>query len=171
MVMAFYDYRCLPCGKMDAVLAQMMQDYPQVRFVFRDWPMAGADWSVSETASAIGVALWQQQGEVMWRRYHQALFNVAQSEGKITVEDIAQVVKALRVVVPGQQAIAKARRVLRSNAQLAEKLSLSNLPTVIVLPAQGATIENSTVFISTVSPQVIQAAIIRGLREHKAQAN
>lgn len=167
MVMAFYDYRCLPCGKMDAVIAQMMHDFPQVRFVFFDWPMAGAGWSVSETASAIAVALWQQQGDAVWQQYHLTLFSMAQQQGKVEVEDIARVVKAMHIAVPEKQAITQARRVLSRSALLARRLQLSNLPTVIVMPVQGATMHNTSVFIRAVSASEFQAAIVRGLRGGK----
>lgn len=157
VVTHFYDYRCVPCGKMSAVMMQMVHDNPRVRFVFRDWPMAGEGWASSETASAIGISLWQQQGEAIWLRYYQAMF-----KENLQAEDIAHVVRSLQVAVPSQTAVTRARRIMDNNAQLAHKLNLSNLPTLIVMPAQGAAMENTSVFISTVSAGELQAAILKG---------
>jgi protein-disulfide isomerase len=158
VVVSFYDYRCVPCSAMSTVIMQMMRDNPQVRFVFRDWPMPGEGWASSETASAIGVALWQQQGAAEWLRYYQSMF-----KDHLQVEDIAHVVRTLQVAVPSQSAVTKARRVLDNNAQLAHKLKLGNLPTVIVMPLQGGAEENTSVFISAVSAGELQAAIVRSV--------
>ncbi|QGY28746.1 thioredoxin domain-containing protein [Pantoea cypripedii] len=159
VVISFYDYRCVPCGAMSTVIMQMMRDNPQVRFVFRDWPMPGEGWASSETALAIGVALWQQQGAGEWLRYYQSMF-----KEHLQAEDIAYVVRELQVAVPSQSAVTKARRVLENNSQLANKLKLGNLPTVIVMPLQRAVEENTSVFISAVSAGELQAAIVRSAR-------
>lgn len=94
---------------------------------------------------------------------------MAQQQGKVEVEveDIARVVKAMHIAMPEKQTITQARRVLSSSALLARRLQLSNLSTVIVMPVQGATMHNTSVFIRAVSASELQAAIVRGLRQGK----
>jgi protein-disulfide isomerase len=61
-VTEFYDYRCPHCVNAATAVVKLIHDDPDVRFVFKEFPIFGAD---SETAAAAAIAVKQAGGDYL----------------------------------------------------------------------------------------------------------
>jgi len=51
----FFDYQCLYCSHMAPLVEQTIKANPNVRFVFKEWPIFGDRWKASITAAETGL--------------------------------------------------------------------------------------------------------------------
>jgi protein-disulfide isomerase len=61
-VTEFYDYRCPHCVNAAPAVVKIIKDNPDVRFVFKEFPIFGAD---SDTAAAAAIAVKRQGGDYL----------------------------------------------------------------------------------------------------------
>jgi protein-disulfide isomerase len=61
-VTEFYDYRCPHCVNAAPAVVKIIKDNPDVRFVFKEFPIFGSD---SDTAAAAAIAVKKQGGDYM----------------------------------------------------------------------------------------------------------
>lgn len=57
-VVQFFDYQCIWCARMAPVVADFVRDNPDVRFVFKEFPIFGSRWPMSVQAARTGLTLW-----------------------------------------------------------------------------------------------------------------
>ncbi|WP_442983925.1 DsbA family protein [Serratia marcescens] len=50
-VVQFFDYQCIWCARMAPVVADFVRDNPDVRFVFKEFPIFGSRWPMSVQAA------------------------------------------------------------------------------------------------------------------------
>ena len=137
-----------------------MQANPQVRYVFKEWPIFGARWPASLVAAETGLQIWQQKGADAYLSYHNAVYATGHNEGKLTAQDIARAsVKAGKL--KGKKA--EALDTLSQIDALAQNLGLRGTPSLIVMPVAGATVDNVTVVPGGASLETLQDAINKAL--------
>ncbi|MBZ7671273.1 hypothetical protein FML27_07275 [Klebsiella grimontii] len=137
-----------------------MQANPQVRYVFKEWPIFGARWPASLVAAETGLQIWQQKGADAYLSYHNAVYATGHNEGKLTAQDIARAsVKAGKL--KGKKA--EALDTLSQIDALAQNLGLRGTPGLIVMPVAGATVDNVTVVPGGASQETLQNAINKAL--------
>jgi protein-disulfide isomerase len=61
-VTEFYDYRCPHCVNAAPAVVKIVKDNPDVRFVFKEFPIFGSD---SDTAAAAAIAVKKQGGDYL----------------------------------------------------------------------------------------------------------
>ncbi|MBM1020190.1 hypothetical protein EIC82_04005 [Enterobacter sp. A11] len=66
----------------------LMQANPQVRYVFKEWPIFGARRPTSMDTAETGLQIWHQKGAATYLAYHNAVFATGHNEGKLTRQDI-----------------------------------------------------------------------------------
>lgn len=71
----FFDYQCNISSHQAPVIRALMKNHPEVRFVFREWPIFGYCWKPSFQAAETGLKIWQQKGADAYIKFHDALFN------------------------------------------------------------------------------------------------
>ena len=133
-----------------------MQANPQVRYVFKEWPIFGARWPASMDAAETGLQIWQQKGAAAYLAYHNAVFATGHNEGQLTQQDISHA-SAKAGKLKGKKA-----EILDTLAQtdaLAQNLGFRGTPGLIVMPVMGATADNVTVVPGGASQETLQAAI------------
>lgn len=156
----FFDYQCSVCAQQAPILEALMQSNPQVRYVFKEWPIFGARWPSSMAAAETGLQIWQQKGADAYLAYHNAVYATGHNEGRLTPQDIAHAsVKAGKLT--GKKA--EALDTLSQIDALAQNLGLRGTPSLIVMPVSGATTDNVTVVPGGANQETLQDAINKAL--------
>ena len=160
-VIEFFDYQCVFCSRLAPELEKVMKAQPDVRYLFKEWPIFGSRWEASLQAAQQGLTVWQKKGPQAYVTYHNAIYATGHNEGKLTAEDIlAAASKAgLAASVPGDHTAS-----LEKNSNLAEELGLTGTPGIVVMPVSGATPDTITVFPEAVTAERLQAAIRKASR-------
>ena len=82
VIVEFGDFQCPSCRQLDRILRQMLPNYPQVRLVFKDFPLEQIHpWAM--TAALAGRCAFQQSSEAFWK-LHDSIYD---SQETITVEN------------------------------------------------------------------------------------
>jgi protein-disulfide isomerase len=79
-IVEFSDYACPFCARAESTIKQILKNYPQVRWVYRDFPVHSVGWKAAEAANCAG-----DQGKY-WE-YHDILF---ENQAFLTVKDLKQ---------------------------------------------------------------------------------
>lgn len=151
-VIQFFDYQCTFCSRMAPEMEKVMQASPEVKFVFKEWPIFAGRWENSRTAAERGLAVWKAKGAGAYMTYHNDVFRTGHNEGNLTTDDIDQASRKAGLVLP---ATGESAQVLEKNNELAQSLGLTGTPGVIVMPLTGATPDTITVI-----PGLVQAPVI-----------
>jgi protein-disulfide isomerase len=80
-VVEFFDYRCGYCKRAEGTITKLMADHPDIRFVFKEFPILGPE---SSLAAKAGLAADKQGG---YLKFHQQLMAL---RGPITVAAIEE---------------------------------------------------------------------------------
>jgi len=155
-VVEFFDYQCIYCARQAPELEKVIKSNPQVRFIFKEWPIFGKRWDNSLLAAKTGLQVWQQKGAEAYLKYHNALYATAHNEGTLTAEDISAAAKTVQFDVRTAPPV---QDTLSGINQLAQQLGFSGTPAMVVMPAAGAATDNVTVLPGFSSAVTLQAAI------------
>jgi len=133
-VVEFADFQCPSCKQMHDVLTQIMPKYPQVRFVFKDLPLAQIHpWAM--TAALAGRCSFQQKPESFWR-IHDDFF---ENQGLIGAADVWD--KSLefagkagldQAALRSCMAAPETKAIIESSLAEARALSIGNTPTTFI---------------------------------------
>jgi protein-disulfide isomerase len=73
VLVEFADFECPSCRQLDQVLRELLVKYPQVRLVFKDFPIEQLHpWAM--TAALAGHCVLQQSSDAFWK-FHDALYD------------------------------------------------------------------------------------------------
>lgn len=152
----FFDYQCSVCARQAPVIESLMKAKPQVRYVFKEWPIFAQRWTPSMTAAKTGLQVWQQKGADAYLAYHNALYATGHDEGRLTQADInGAASQAGKLKGKGDEML----EVLSRTDALAQNLGLRGTPGMIVIPVNGASADNVTVIPGGADQSTLQAAI------------
>lgn len=155
-VIEFFDYQCSVCARQAPVIQSLMKSNPQVRFIFKEWPIFGYRWKPSLEAAETGLRIWQQKGGDAYMKYHDALFASGHIEGALTHKDVT---KAASAAGTGKLKNNDMRGTLSRTDILAKNSGFKGTPGIIVMPVAGATAETVTVFPGGAMESMLQDAI------------
>ncbi|MBS0854362.1 thioredoxin domain-containing protein [Enterobacter sp. JGM127] len=155
-VIEFFDYQCIHCSSVAPELEKVMKTHPDVRYVFKEWPIFADRWENSQTAAERGLSVWKQQGAEAYVTYHNAIYATGNNEGELTKEDIDRA-----AAKAGWHDAGKANFIpaLEKNDALARTLGLTGTPGIVVMPVTGATPKNITVFPGAVPAERLEGPI------------
>lgn len=160
-VIEFFDYQCIYCEKSFPVLDAVMKKQPQVRYVFKEFPIFGSTWPASTHAAEMGLAIWKTQGGEAYLKYHDGIYATGHNEGKLTEDDIKQVMQSKGIAVPSPQIVKDMAAVLQSTQDLAKELGVQGTPMFMVMPTTGASKSTISVLPGLVTEDVLTAAIVK----------
>lgn len=125
-IVEFFDYRCAFCRRVAGVVAQLQQDDPRVRVVYKDFPILGEASEVAARAALASEAQGRHQA------FHDALL-AAQEE--LTREEVLRI--AAEVGLDAKRLGADMNKaewsaVLARNRALAAELGISGTPAFVV---------------------------------------
>lgn len=161
IVTEFFDYQCSACAAMAPAMEAVMAARPDVRYAFRDWTIFAGRWPASAQAAARGLDVWRQKGASAYVAYHNGIYRTGHDEGRLTAEDIGAVATAAGAGPEDTTKRPASAALTEANDVLAQRLGLSGTPGIVVMPADGATAANTTVFPGVVSAEALEAAIDR----------
>ena len=155
-VITFFDYQCVFCSRFTPALEAVMKAQPDVRYVFKEWPIFGNRWHESLQAAQTGLSVWKQNGPQAYLTYHNAVYATGHHEGQLPANDIRDAARqaGFTATAPDEH-----RSALAKNSALAEGLGLTGTPGIIVMPVSGASPDTITVFPEAVTAEKLQAAI------------
>ena len=157
-VIEFFDYQCIHCSSVAPELEKVMKAHPDVRYLFKEWPIFADRWENSQAAAERGLSVWKQKGAEAYVTYHNAVYSTGNNEGKLTKEDINRAAAKAGWHNTGKESFTSA---LEKNDVLARALGLTGTPGIIVMPVVGATPRNITVIPGAVPAERLEAAIQR----------
>ncbi|KAA5922100.1 DsbA family protein [Pantoea sp. Bo_2] len=152
----FFDYQCSVCARQAPVIESLMKANPQVRYVFKEWPIFAQRWTPSLTAAKTGLQIYQQKGADAYLAYHNALYATGHDEGRLTLADINSAAAQAGKLEGKNDEMPE---VLSGTDALAQNLGLRGTPGMIVMPVNGVTADNVTVIPGGADQNVLQAAI------------
>nr|QLG00483.1 Outer membrane protein [Leclercia adecarboxylata] len=155
-VIEFFDYQCVHCSSMAPELEKVMKTHPDVRYVFKEWPIFAERWENSQAAAERGLSVWKQKGAEAYVTYHNAIYATGKNEGNLTKEDIDRAAAKAGWRDADKESFTSA---LEKNDALARALGLTGTPGIIVMPISGATPKNITVIPGAVPAERLEAAI------------
>ncbi|XRX76341.1 DsbA family protein (plasmid) [Cronobacter sakazakii] len=155
-VIEFFDYQCIWCSKLAPEIEKAMKANPDVRFVFKEWPIFAGKWPSSEQAAQRGLAVWKAKGAQAYMTYHNRIYHTGHTEGELTTVDIDTAAKAAGFM---ENSIPDNSAVLTRNDALAQQLGLTGTPGLIIMPVTGAKPANITVLSGGTTAAQIQLAI------------
>ncbi|WP_309232531.1 DsbA family protein [Enterobacter sp. JMULE2] len=82
-VIEFFDYQCVFCSQFSPELEKVMKAQPDVRYIFKEWPIFGSRWEASQQAAHQCLAVWKEKGPEAYVTYHYAIYATGHFEGKI----------------------------------------------------------------------------------------
>lgn len=155
-VIEFFDYQCSVCARQAPVIQSLMKANPQVRFIFREWPIFGYRWKPSFQAAETGLRIWQQRGGDAYMKYHNALFASGHIEGALTQKDVTQAASAASA---GKLKNNDMLDTLSRTDILAKNTGFQGTPGIVVMPLSGATADTVTIFPGGAMESMLQDAI------------
>ncbi|ADU73077.1 DsbA family protein [Pantoea sp. At-9b] len=164
IVTEFFDYECSVCSAMAPVMEKVMAARPDVRFAFRDWTIFAGRYQESTAASRRGLDIWRQKGADGYMAFHNGIYRTGHNEGHLTVQDIEQVATAAGAGPENVTGYSQSDALIKGNDELAEMLGLTGTPGIIVMPAENATADNTTVFPGMAGELAMKQAIDRAAK-------
>lgn len=160
-VIQFFDYQCIYCAKVAPTVEQFISNNPDVRFIYKEWPIFGSRWPVSIQAAKVGLSLYKTGGAEVYHRYHAALYATGHNEGKLLDADIREAAVKAGVTSTPKADVEAMGTVLEANNALAKRLGIQGTPAFFVMPVKGATAENVSVIPGATSLEALQAAVAK----------
>jgi protein-disulfide isomerase len=122
----FFDYRCPYCKQVEPALEALLGQDKQLRFVYKEFPVLGAD---SITASRAALAAWKQG---KYDALHRALMSTKGQLDEATVLKVAQSAGLDGERLKRDMAAPEIDRALKANLQLAEALDIRGTPGFVI---------------------------------------
>jgi len=158
-VIQFFDYQCIYCAKVAPTVEQFISRNPDVRFIYKEWPIFGSRWPASVQAAKVGLSVYSKGGAEAYHRYHAALYATGHNEGKLLDEDIRQAAVKAGITSSPKADVEAMGATLEVNNALAKRLGIQGTPVFFVMPVTGATAENVSVIPGATDLQALQAAV------------
>ena len=155
-VVEFFDYQCIYCARLAPELEKVIKANPDVRFVFKEFPIFGQRWPASLSAAKTGLQVWKQKGADAYLHYHNAIYATGHNEGKLTDADISAAAKAVKLDVKTAPDV---QGTLEGIGALAQQLGFSGTPALVVMPSSGASTDNVTVIPGFTDGETLNVAI------------
>jgi protein-disulfide isomerase len=155
-VIEFFDYQCVYCSKLAPELESVMKARPDVKYIFKEWPIFASKWNNSQKAAERGIDVWKKLGADGYLRYHNALYHTDHIEGDLTLVDIdaSSHIDGYDTSPAADYDVALGR-----TDALAIELGLTGTPGLIVMPVKNARPDTITVFAGSTSADQILSAI------------
>ncbi|PAQ05061.1 hypothetical protein CIT26_32960 [Mesorhizobium temperatum] len=125
-IVEFFDYNCPYCRQVAPIMAQAAADDPQLRIVYKEFPILGPD-SVFAAKAALAA---QRQGK--YAEFHKALYD---ARTRVTEAVVLRIAAELGLDVPRLKTdmqLPDIQAAIDKNAQLAQALKISGTPGFVV---------------------------------------
>jgi protein-disulfide isomerase len=125
-VVEFFDYHCGYCKRTESAVRKVLADHPEVHFVFKEFPILGAE---SSLAAKAGLAAAKQGG---YLRFHQALMDLSGPITMAALEELASKQGLDANKLKTDMESAEVQSILTRNRDLGRDLGVRATPTFVV---------------------------------------
>lgn len=148
-IVEFADFECPVCRQLHDVLQQLLPKYPQVRFVFKDYPIEQIHpWA--RTAALAGRCAYQQDHKAFWKMYDMLYGNqdvISAENAWDKMLDFAGQIGLNGDTFKSCMASPEAGKTIDASVANAKLLDVNSTPTLFIngrreVGADAATIEN-----------------------------
>lgn len=129
----FFDYQCSVCHMMFPIVEKFIKQHPNVRVVFKEFPIFGP---ASQYAAKVSIAA-RMQGQKKFMAFHNALFKSGLMEGKLKPADVNRIAKADGLNMTQLKKDLESPTVakeLKATYTLARDMQLQGTPAFVVMP-------------------------------------
>lgn len=161
----FFDYQCSYCSKMAPVISALIKSNPDVRFVFKEFPIFAQRWETSGFAARVGQQIWLSKGSDAYIAYHNGLFGTGKVEGQLSDMDVRSLA-APYLTTSQMQEIAKVDSkgpvtdALKANSVLAQQMHFQGTPAFVIMPqAKNPDVKKVSVMPGSTSQEMLQMAL------------
>lgn len=160
-VVEFFDYQCSVCHMMFPILTKFMKAHPNVRIVFKEFPIFGP---ASQYAAKASIAA-RMQGAKKFMAFHDALFKSGLMEGKLKPADVDRIAKQSGLDMAQLKKDMNSPQVakeLKATYALARDMQLQGTPAFVVMPtdpSDKALLEKITFIPGGVRPGDLDKAV------------
>lgn len=147
-VIEFFDYQCLFCSKVNPAFEALEKKNSHIKFIFKDYPIFGSQWAPSNYAANVGMLAFRQGGSQLYMKYHNRIFDSNKYEGKLQDSDIKKIAEDLHIDLSDAHSSITSKLLpsIQQNMTLGKQLEIMGTPFIIVMPVEGANVDNITVF-------------------------
>jgi len=152
-VVEFFDYQCSHCASMAPVISAVIRSNPNVRFVFKDFPIRGP---MSEYAARAALAA-NMQG-----KYYQLNHALLTTNEPLTKENVISIAKANGLntkKLEKDMFSATVTNQLKGTYQLAQELKLTGTPAFFIGKTNSNSLSNVNYVLGEMSQSDLQTAI------------
>ena len=133
-VVEFSDFQCPTCRQLHNLLREVAPNYPQVRFVFKDFPLTQIHpWAM--TASLAARCVYQQSPNAFWT-VHDAIYDnqdaITPQNARSRMLDFAQQAGVNPEAVRACMSTPAAAQAVQANLAEGQALKVANTPTVFI---------------------------------------
>lgn len=140
-VVEFFDYQCIHCKDMGAVMSKLVESDNNVRVIYKEFPIFGASSEFASKAALASV----KQGK--YDAFHKALLAEKSKLNEDKVMSIAKGVGLDTAKLRTDMAAPEIKAQLKENYQLAGKLGIMGTPAFIVASSDPEQISEKSFFI------------------------
>lgn len=152
-VVEFYDYQCGHCVSMADTMAAVIKANPNVRFVFKDFPIRG---TMSNLAARAAVAA-NMQGK--YYPFAHALLTTSSPLSQAVIMNIAKQAGLNVARLQKDMNSAAVLNLLRNNYHLAQELGINGTPAFVVGPSNATSLKSLDLNLGEMSQSELQSAI------------
>jgi protein-disulfide isomerase len=133
-VVEFADFECPSCRQLEYILRVVLPKYPQVRFVFKDFPLDQIHpWA--STAALAGHCALNQSEAIFWK-FHDTVYDdqdlISTENASSKLAEIATAAGADGAAFQACLADPKIQELVRNSTEEGQKLQLTGTPTTFV---------------------------------------
>ncbi len=159
VVIEFFDYQCVYCHQVYPEVKSLIAAYPNVKFIFKEFPIFGAS---SEYAAKMSIVAFELN---KFESFHNALFDTGLMEGKLTPDAVDKVAAQVGINLSQAKTMMQGLSVsgeLSRNQYLAQQLGIGGTPDFVVMPNSTTVNPGKVTFLPGAVPaQALTQAIIQ----------
>ncbi len=130
----FGDFECPVCRQLEQILRGVLPQYPQIRFVFKDFPLESIHpWAMQ--AAIAGRCALQQGSEVFWK-FHDAIYDnqdsISPENSLVKLTELATTAGADPDALKACMADPKSSDAVHASMEDGKNVEVTSTPTVFV---------------------------------------
>jgi len=127
-IVEFFDYRCPYCKQMEPGLEALLKEDPNLRVVYKEFPILGPDSLVASRAALAAV----RQGNDKYLRFHTALMNTKGQINEAVILKLAEDAGLDVAKIKTDMNSPEIDALIKKNYELADGLDIKGTPALII---------------------------------------
>ncbi|AIT09135.1 hypothetical protein LO80_03565 [Candidatus Francisella endociliophora] len=142
-VVIFFDFGCGTCAQISRQVSKLMDDHPDVKFIFKAYPSPKRDAKVPNYATLIASEAYIQGGSELFMAYDKAIFDQRIANGKLTQEDVDAVAEKVGIKYDKKELEQKAASEELQSRKLGKMIGFRGPHDIIIMPTKLADMSQS----------------------------